>query len=422
MNKATDIASKFEGIVNRLKEDIDNIKKHWKEILAVVIIVAAVIGLIKLADLFTGGAKDGGITNLTGLADGVGKLASKAGDALVIISMLGGIALVLNQLNDLLNTLNNMTGDATKKMQGLAIIIVSLSALVLALALAAQLCASPACMIALAEIALVISGILLVMEATLPTILDASGKFIEKIAPPLINLLNTIKDVIQIIIKQLGESLPPIVESIGNLFTKIFNGIVKVINSVGNVIVKILKTVDTTVSDVLNSILNFIERLGPAINECVDGIIQAVTKVINFFVSGIEYLINTIIIKPINKLINKVTSGAIGELLDWVGIPKLKTISTISVDRFVPKLSTGTNFVPEDTLAYIHQGEAVIPKKFNEKEYFGGTNDETNSLLEELINRVDNIDFSPYTTIKDVGRASMEYMKNTSRQLGRSVI
>jgi tape measure domain-containing protein len=31
----------------------------------------------------------------------------------------------------------------------------------------------------------------------------------------------------------------------------------------------------------------------------------------------------------------------------------------------VPKLAVGTNFFPSDGLAYLHQGEAVVPKKFN---------------------------------------------------------
>src|SRR5690606_19924950 len=37
----------------------------------------------------------------------------------------------------------------------------------------------------------------------------------------------------------------------------------------------------------------------------------------------------------------------------------------------IPKLDVGTNYVASDGLAFLHKGEAVIPKKFNSQEYFG---------------------------------------------------
>lgn len=88
----------------------------------------------------------------------------------------------------------------------------------------------------------------------------------------------------------------------------------------------------------------------------------------------------------------------------------------------IPRLNVGTNYVPEDQLAYIHKGEAVVPKKFNSKEYFGNGNEQTNELIERVIEAIENIEIAPYTTIKDVGQASVKYINNKNRQLGRSVI
>ena len=85
-------------------------------------------------------------------------------------------------------------------------------------------------------------------------------------------------------------------------------------------------------------------------------------------------------------------------------------------------MNTGTNYVPEDQLAMIHKGEAVVPKKFNSQQYFGGANEETNAILEELIEAVKEIEINPYTTIKDVGKASLSYINSKSRQLGESVV
>lgn len=87
----------------------------------------------------------------------------------------------------------------------------------------------------------------------------------------------------------------------------------------------------------------------------------------------------------------------------------------------LPSYDVGTNYVPEDQVAMIHKGEAIIPKKFNSQEYFGGNNKETNSLLQALIERVDNIEINPYTTVKDVGEASIDYVKSKERRTGKKV-
>ena len=55
------------------------------------------------------------------------------------------------------------------------------------------------------------------------------------------------------------------------------------------------------------------------------------------------------------------------------------------------KLATGTNYVPYDNYpALLHKGEAVVPAKYNPTIHSQG-NDYTNSLLETLILKVDNL-------------------------------
>ena len=86
----------------------------------------------------------------------------------------------------------------------------------------------------------------------------------------------------------------------------------------------------------------------------------------------------------------------------------------------LPRLATGTNYVPQDTLAMLHQGEAVVPKKFNSEEFFGGDSEETNELLRELISVVRKKNFS--ITKKEVGEASVDYIRSQTRLKGASVI
>lgn len=50
----------------------------------------------------------------------------------------------------------------------------------------------------------------------------------------------------------------------------------------------------------------------------------------------------------------------------------------------IPGYDVGTNYVPNDQLAMVHKGEAIIPKKFNNEQFFNQSNEETNALLIEV--------------------------------------
>lgn len=136
------------------------------------------------------------------------------------------------------------------------------------------------------------------------------------------------------------------------------------------------------------------------------GIVNILIGIINGAIAGINS-----ILYPIRSLI--VEAGKI--------LGKNWTMKNISIPK-IPLLDVGTNYVPEDQLAYIHKGEAVVPKKFNSQEYFGNGNEETNSLLAEVIEAINNIEINPYTTVRDVGKASTEFIRSENRRLGRSVI
>ena len=350
------------------------------------------------------------------------------------IVIFAGISAVLLTLTGVIKAITAAT-EAGANIGGTMIAIMSsIIALVAALTIAAQLLQSPLAMAGLAVLAASISTILLVVAATLPTILDACGKFINAIAPPVIEIIKVINAGIETMIYALGTVLPPIitaiggnfkivfngikdvVEAVGRVMNTIFNGIAKVILSIGTSICNVLNTAKNLVKTVLCEILNFINKLGPAVNNFINNMIKGVTKLINFMISSIEYLVNTLVINGINKIIKAINSVA-----EYVGIT-IPTVPKMSIPRFVPKLDVGTGYVPNDMLAVIHQGEAVIPKEFNDRTYFGGGNEETNRLLYEVIDAINNIEINPYTTVKDVGNASIQYIKDKSRQLGRSVI
>lgn len=325
--KATEIIAILGGLALVIKEItklIDTFAKSGLKVSDVFKLVASVLGSVAVA--------------FTIMALAAKKMDLKS--ALDAIAILGGLALVLNQVNDLIATMaqnNLMAGDVTATLVG---IMSSLLLLMGGIALV-----GPSMTAGLLPFLAVIGGIsalLLVMKATIPTILEAVGDFITNIAPSLCKILDVIFNGINKIIDAIGNNLVKVINSVGDLFTSIFNGISNIISTVGDVIIGILNTIDKSVNSVLEATIRFISRLGWAINSFVDGVISAVTKLVNFIIYSIEYLINTLIVDTINGLLRQVKKNKIAELL---GVDKKITLlGDVKIRRFRPNLYADGGF------------------------------------------------------------------------------
>lgn len=124
-----------------------------------------------------------------------------------------------------------------------------------------------------------------------------------------------------------------------NFFKSIFSSIWKVISGVIDKIKSAFNTVANVVKSVFNNIKNFISN----IFSTVAGIIKAP-------INGVINIINSVL-KAMNKI----------KVPDWVPGLGGKGVNF----KLIPKLATGTNYVAGDGLAYLHKGEAVVPKKYN---------------------------------------------------------
>lgn len=404
VNVNTKWMEKLESWGKKIRDIWDAVVKHWKEALAILGIIAAGVIVFRL----------------------LGKSSLTAGSSLLGLAVtLAGLALIFMSLADLIKAIN----EGNLEMKDIIdLLLVTFTAVAGLMAVVSLL--GPSMTAGLLPFMVVMVGIvalLFTLKETLPTILEAVSNFITSTAPSLVKILNTIFNGIAKIINALGTVLPPIIRSVGKAFEDIFNGIAKIVNSVfngiskvidtiGNVIVKILKTISGTINEVLTGIINFINKLGPAINNFVDNCISAVTKLINFMISGIEYLINTLIIGAVNKLIDSINS--IGKYVGFT-IPNAKNLS---IPRFVPRYDVGTNYVPNDQLAMVHKGEAIIPKKFNNQEFFGMSNDEVIAKLDLVIDAINDKDLNTYLDGKVIGKTAQNYINNQSRIMGRSVI
>ena len=257
-----------------------------------------------------------------------------------------------------------------------------------------------------------IAALLVVMSLTLPTILEATGSFIEQTAPSLERILTTIGNLITDIIDSLGTTLPPIINEVGKLFDKVFKGIALVIETVGNNLVKIMVEAGRLVNSLSNTILDFITRLGPAIDTFVSNIIKTITKLVNFLVSAVEFMVNSTVVDGLNGIIK-----GINKISKYVGI-NISLVPEMKLRRFVPSLSVGTDLVKEEGLAYLHAGEKVVPADVAGGGYTRENNEETNELLRDLISLIDSKEYNPYITVEDVGKASIKYKNRKARVLG----
>lgn len=314
--------------LEKITDVLEWIKDNWKAIAIGILAIGAGFLIFKLLSSKDAEAITEIGTSFTGFFDSLGK-------GIEAIAILGGLALVLKSVTDLIDTFSKSGLEVSDVLGLMGVVIGSVIALITALTVATQFLQSPMAMAGLALITASISAILLVIAATLPTILDALDDFIVNAGPTLNKTLEIIGDNISKIIYSLGTSLPPIINSVGNLFNKVFNGISNVVSTVGKVIVDILNTAKSLVTTVLNSILNFINSLGPAINNFVDNAIRAVTKLINFMISGIEYLVNILVVDGLNAIIN-----GINKVGKYVGF-KIPVVADFQIPRFVPRLAVG---------------------------------------------------------------------------------
>lgn len=82
----------------------------------------------------------------------------------------------------------------------------------------------------------------------------------------------------------------------------------------------------------------------------------------------------------VKNFVNKSRSA-----ISFAGIMNKINQSTLNaLLNAIPAYDVGTSYVPNDQLAMIHKGEAIIPKKFNNQQYFNSNNEETNMLLLDL--------------------------------------
>lgn len=325
LGKAVEFIALLGGltlVINAITELIDTFAQSGLDLGEALGLVAGTIGMLVLS-----------FTAMMGVMTMMQPSWQSIAGATVIFLGLTAVLLSVSKLLDSFAKSGLTAGDAI----GLLVtVMVSIVALMGAVALLGPL--MTAGLLPFIVVVAGISAILLVMSATLPTILSAVSDFITKTAPSLINIITAISQAIALVVLALGTTLPPIINSLGNLFNGIFTGIARIVDSAGNAVKGILdgisgviRQIGNTITQVAQTIIWFINALGPAINNFVDNTIRAITKLVNFVVSAVEYLVNRAVdaINGIANVINAIPGVNIGRK------------SYVSIPRFYPQLAVG---------------------------------------------------------------------------------
>ena len=173
-------------------------------------------------------------------------------------------------------------------------------------------------------------------------------------------VINTIWGAIQ----SVGSFIMGVFQNVFNFVSGIFTNLWNVIQTVVNTIVSIFSTAWNTIKSVATTVWNGILGLFSAGGKIFTGVVEGIAGVFKTIVNAIIKGINRVIRIPfdtINGILNFIRN------IDILGVAPFKGLwkqNPLPVPQ-IPTLNVGTNYIAREGLAYLHEGEAVVPKKYN---------------------------------------------------------
>lgn len=231
-------------------------------------------------------------------------------------------------------------------------------------------------------------------------------------------------------IQSVGTFIMGVFQNVFNFVSGIFTNLWNVIQTVVNTIVSIFSTAWNTIKSVATTVWNGILGLFSAGGKIFTGVVEGIAGVFKTIVNAIIKGINKIIRIPfdtINGILNFIRN------IDILGVAPFKGLwkqNPLPVPQ-IPTLNVGTNYIAREGLAYLHEGEAVVPKKYNpaiggnlnQSYNYSNDNSETNALLFDLnkgVNALLEKDTNLYVNGKQFAQATFKDFKNEGQRLGAS--
>lgn len=246
------------------------------------------------------------------------------------------------------------------------------------------------------------------------------------LAPVVDEILLFISDTINLLGTLWDEVIKPVLDPVIDILKKVLEPAIAKIGVTLKVILQVARVVIGTVTKLIKNMADFWKKI---FSGDFKGALDSFKKHFEIIFNGIKNIFKVILngiidfanagINGLNSMLRPVRN-VIQSIAKAFG--KNVSLAQIYIPR-IPKLDVGTPYVEKDGLAMIHQGEAVVPKKFNAKEYFGN-DEETKLLLMELIEAVEEGNEKvPTFNIngKEFARATYSDFKNEQNRLNNNL-
>lgn len=193
----------------------------------------------------------------------------------------------------------------------------------------------------------VVMSVVKTIFETVTNIASAIWEFLKPIFDFIKNAIMLFIAIVTMVVESIYNVLKPI-------FEWIYNNVIKPIidrwTTTFNAVVNVVKIVASTLKNVFSGIVDFVKSAFDKIKSFISNIFSTIGGIIKAPINGVINGINAVL-KTMNKI----------KIPNWVPGLGGKGINF----KLIPKLDKGTNKVLGEGLAYLHEGEAVVPKKYN---------------------------------------------------------
>ena len=314
-----------EGKISTLKDGFNTALGSMTESL-LPFVTEAVNGLTKVADWFANLDEDGkrAVLIIAGIALAIGPVTTAIGTLIKVGSGIKSLVTIIKSWNVVTKLMTVAQGalNAVMNMNPISLIIIAIVALI--------------------------------------AIIVALWNKCEWFREGVMTVINAIWGAIQ----SVGSFIMGVFQNVFNFVSGIFTNLWNIIQTVVNTIVSIFSTAWNTIKSVATTVWNGILGLFSAGGKIFTGVVEGIAGVFKTIVNAIIKGINKVIRIPfdtINGILNFIRN------IDILGVAPFKGLwkqNPLPIPQ-IPMLNVGTNYIAREGLAYLHEGEAVVPKKYN---------------------------------------------------------